>query len=268
MEHFHLDEFARLNSPIHRFDPRAKILSCLVLLFIVANLARPVTLGVAIAVILLLLKLARIPVGLIARRLAWVLPFTGGLILVLPFTRTGTAVLTVPLPMVSLTATADGLSAAVTMALRIVGALLVVTLVMTTTRFNDFLRALSDLKVPRVFVQLLSFTTRYMFVLWDELRRMNRARQSRAFPNRGFASRRHTRMTLGHSIGLLFIRSYERGERVYLAMLSRSYGGEIRTCGHFRLFGRDVAGALGIVALGIMLFILDKGGWTWLISWK
>jgi len=79
--------------------------------------------------------------------------------------------------------------------------------------------------MPRVMVMILSFMYRYIFVLVDEAMRMRQARDSRNFGG----SRLWQMRTIGNMIGTLFIRSYERGERVYAAMLARGFDGQSRT---------------------------------------
>jgi cobalt/nickel transport system permease protein len=98
-------------------------------------------------------------------------------------------------------------------------------LLSATTKFTALLKGLKQLGIPKVMVLILSFMYRYIFVLVDEVMRMRRARDSRNFGG----GRLRQLKTLGNMIGTLFIRSYERGERVYVAMLSRGFDGEVRT---------------------------------------
>ena len=79
--------------------------------------------------------------------------------------------------------------------------------------------------MPWVMVMLLSFMYRYIFLLTDEVMRMKQARDSRNFGGKRLWQIR----TIGNMIGTLFIRSYERGERVYVAMLARGFDGQTRT---------------------------------------
>ena len=90
-----------------------------------------------------------------------------------------------------------------------------------TTSARDLILGLERLRVPAPLVNIATFMLRYLNVINDELGRMKIARESRGFETRGIASWR----ILAQTIGALFIRSYERGERVYLAMLSRGYAG-------------------------------------------
>ncbi|HEU5454759.1 MAG TPA: energy-coupling factor transporter transmembrane component T, partial [Nocardioides sp.] len=92
-----------------------------------------------------------------------------------------------------------------------------------TTEPDDLLRGLQRLRVPDPLVQIMGFMIRYLDVVTGEMGRMLTAMRSRGYDPR---SPRHWPV-LGRSLGALFIRSYERGERVHLAMLSRGYTGTL-----------------------------------------
>ncbi len=94
-------------------------------------------------------------------------------------------------------------------------------LLSATSELRDLLRGMERLKVPGLLVQIAMFMFRYLEVVTGEMGRMQVARDSRAFQGRSLRQAR----VYGHSAGALFIRSYERGERVHLAMLSRGYTG-------------------------------------------
>lgn len=91
----------------------------------------------------------------------------------------------------------------------------------STSTVSDLLKGLQRLRVPSAFIHIATFMLRYANVVTDEMRRMRVARESRGFSATGVRSW----PVLGQSAGALFIRSYERGERVHLAMLSRGFAG-------------------------------------------
>ena len=93
----------------------------------------------------------------------------------------------------------------------------------TTTTAREILRGLERLRLPTIMVQIASFMLRYVNVISDEMERMKIARQSRGFDATGV---KHWKV-IATSAAALFIRSYERGERVHLAMLSRGFDGEL-----------------------------------------
>ena len=98
-------------------------------------------------------------------------------------------------------------------------------LLVQVTPFRELLVAMRRLGVPATLVATLHFMYRYLFVLADELDRMVTARRARTF-------RRSGRLDWGlltGLIGVLFLRSFERGERVHAAMLARGWDGTVKT---------------------------------------
>ncbi len=91
----------------------------------------------------------------------------------------------------------------------------------TSTTARELLRGLEKLHLPKLMVQIAAFMLRYVNVINDEMERMKVARESRGFIATGMKDWK----VLATAASALFIRSYERGERVHLAMLSRGYTG-------------------------------------------
>jgi cobalt/nickel transport system permease protein len=98
-------------------------------------------------------------------------------------------------------------------------------LLSSTTDFSCLLKGLEKLYVPKIIIMILSFMYRYIFVLVDELMRILRAANARNFSG----GMLYKIKVIGSIIGILFLRSFERGERIYLAMISRGFDGKIRT---------------------------------------
>ena len=122
------------------------------------------------------------------------------------------------------------------------------------TRFPDLIHAFEHLRVPAILTTIIAFLYRYLFVLTDEVMRLLRARQSRSAAAAGQRSGGgvlwRARVS-GHMAGQLFLRSYERSDRIYNAMLARGYAGQLLTLNPHELHARDWAYA--VVAF---LFIL------------
>jgi cobalt/nickel transport system permease protein len=91
-----------------------------------------------------------------------------------------------------------------------------------------------------------------MFVLADQAMRMQMARDSRNFG----ANRRNIFKTMGNMIGMLFIRSYERAERIYAAMLSRGYNGDIVVVNQLKFRVPDACFTLALCLLLVCPAIL------------
>jgi cobalt/nickel transport system permease protein len=212
----------------------------------------------AAAFLLALLALARIPAGFIAARSLWICPLVAGILMIMPFTHQGTPAFTWENPFLTLQATREGLYQAFVLGGRIFVALFAMLLLTSTTTFRNILRAMADLKVPGIFLQLTEFTVRYLFVLVDELKRMQRARKARGFKQRSLWHRASLQV-IGATVGLLFLRAYERGDKVYTAMLARKFTGDFRTMSEFKL--RPVDGLIGFVffAAGLAIIIADRG---------
>ena len=118
------------------------------------------------------------------------------------------------------------------------------------------IHALTHLHIPRIITIIISFLYRYLFVLTDEVMRLLTARKARSAASAGQRSGGSVRWRAriaGHMAGQLFLRSYERSDRIYNAMLSRGYKGELMTMHPHHYHMHDlVIGALSILGLIIM----------------
>jgi cobalt/nickel transport system permease protein len=207
------------HSVVHRLPAHCKVVALLA--FVLCVVATPTTAYGAFAAYAVALTAAtaasRVPAGFIARRMVVEAPFVVFAVL-LPFVATGpqTTVL-------GLAVSQHGLEAAI--ALLCKGTLGVVAslLLAATTEARDILAGLERLRLPRQLVEIMGFMIRYLDVATAELGRMRMARESRGFRARG----PRAWPVLARSAGALFIRSYERGERVHLAMLARGYAGSL-----------------------------------------
>ena len=208
------------HSVVHRAPSHLKLAGLVAFMLVVV--ATPGEWYPAFAGYLLLLgvlvRASRVPPSYLARRMVVETPFVV-FALLLPFVATGPQV-----QVLGVQVSESGLLAGV--ALLIKGTLGVIAslLLAATTEPRDLLAGLERLRVPTQLVQIMGFMVRYLDVVTDEMRRMRTARDSRGFSARNPA---HWPV-IARSAGALFIRSYERGERVHLAMLARGYDGSAR----------------------------------------
>ena len=144
----------------------------------------------------------------------------------------------------TVTVSGHGLMVLWNVAIKSTISVLAVILLSSTTPFPELLRGMEKMRIPHMFTTLLSFMYRYIFVLIDEMQRMRRARDSRGWKGKWIWQAK----VIGHMIASLFIRSYERGERVYAAMLARGYGGEVQTL-YLHQFGVMEMGFLALMIL-------------------
>ncbi len=131
---------------------------------------------------------------------------------------------------VTLTVSGEGLRMFSTIALKSWISVQAALLLAFTTPFHDLVDGLRQLRLPRIMVAIISFMYRYLSVLTDEATRMARARASRSADRdgRGGGSISWRVRVTGSMVGSLFLRSYERSERIYAAMQARGFEGEFR----------------------------------------
>ncbi len=196
-------------------------------------------------------------------RSAWfALPF---MLAALPlvFTRPGEPLATIQIGPLALTAGGQGLREFATIALKSWISVQAALLVSFTTPFAELVEGLRQLRLPPIMVAIIGFMYRYLAVLTDEARRLNRARASRSavVAGRGGGSLLWRARVVGGMVGSLFIRSYERSERVYAAMQARGFEGEFRSLGGRGLTGAEWA-ALVTALAALSVFVI--AGQLWL----
>ncbi len=243
MEYIEIDEYHHLMSPIHQWDPRAKIVSILTLIFSVVLLydLELAALGLIFAVILLLIS--KIPLKFVMWHLRWVVLFILPFFLIMPF-----AVLEG-----DITVNPEGFEYAFLILIKAISAVILIFPMIGTMRFNSTAKALERLKIPNKIVQMIIFTYRYIFVFIDEFSDISRSLDSRGFRRR---TNMHTIRTLGKAIGMLFVKSYERSERVYNAMCSRGYTGNLKTFDKFEMMRNDWVKMFIVMGMAIGLHLL------------
>jgi cobalt/nickel transport system permease protein len=258
-----LDRYHQGASLIHRLDPRLKLLGTLA--FVLATTSTPPRAWPAFVLLAALAlgttSLAGIPWLEALKRSAIALPFAGMVALSLPFTRSGQVLWTWSLWRWHLAVTDNGLLLFAAVIVKSWLSVMVSGLLVATTRFPDLLAALRALRVPVALTGTISFMYRYLFVLVDEAMRLQTARDARsAGPGRTVAWRARV---LGGMIGSLFIRSYERSERIYAAMLARGFDGEMRTLMALTWQGRDswaaLAWALALACVALVAQMIARG---------
>ena len=231
--HIHfLDTYCPGESPLHGLEPRVKFISTLAL--IVALTATPPTAWpvylMLAAVIGTALLLSGVSPSRLLRRSLIALPFTL-VAATLIFTKEGRPLLSLPILTWRLNATYQGLILFLSIVVKSWLSVLAAVILSATTPFPDLLRAMRALGLPQVIVSTMAFMYRYLFLLADEALRLARARDSRsaALQGKGGGSLAWRTKVVGGMAGSLFLRSYERSERIYAAMLSRGFRGEIRS---------------------------------------
>jgi cobalt/nickel transport system permease protein len=248
-----LDRYLPRDSPLHRADPRLKFLATVAA--ILAVTALPVgAYGALLAgwVGLLLTALwARVGPLRLARNGLVAVPFAMAA-LPLVFTRPEEPLGTLVIGPLVLTASGEGLRIFTTVLLKSWLSVQLAVLLAFTTPFHELVDALRELRLPRIMVGVISFMYRYLGVLGEEAGRMSRARAARSAigpEGRGGGSLRWRARVTGSMVGSLFVRSYERSERVFAAMQARGFESEMRHLAMHRPPAREIVALLAFVAL-------------------
>ncbi|MDQ4057703.1 MAG: cobalt ECF transporter T component CbiQ [Actinomycetota bacterium] len=207
------------HSPLHLAAPQCKVAAALLFVLIVVVTPREAfwAFGAYATGLVALTFVTKVPPTTLVRRLVIELPF---LIFVigLPLLARGERS-----ELLGISYSVEGLWAAWNIVAKSTLGTTTMVLLASTTSITSILQGMQRLRVPSVFVAVAGFMIRYGDVIASEMRRMRVARESRGYEARWLWQTR----ALASSAGTLFIRSYERGERVHLAMLSRGYGGSM-----------------------------------------
>jgi len=227
VKHSFLDQYSDRDSFIHRLDPRTKFIITLV--FILAVISTPPTRWQVFALYLFLMAtlifVSRVPIFYVLKRSLVIMPFVLMIAIFIPFFKEGEVAGSYNIWLWQVSVTYSGLQVLWNILAKAWLSILSLILLTSTTKMTNLLNGLEQLGMPKVMVMILSFMYRYIFVVVDEVMRMKQARDSRSFGG----SRLWQLRTIGNMVGTLFIRSYERGERVYAAMLARGFDGQTRT---------------------------------------
>lgn len=194
---------------------------------------------------------ARLPLLTVLRRSLIEIPFVLFAVL-MPFFGSGEQVSVGPLTLYE-----EGLLAAAGIVAKgTLGVLTAITL-SSSTQARELLRGFERLRMPAVMVQIITFMLRYVNVVNDELARMRVARESRGFEAKGIRDWK----VIASTAGALFIRSYERGERVHLAMLARGYQGRLPDEAHRHVTPRHWTTGLALPAGALLALTVTTLLW-------
>lgn len=211
MHHLVVESWSRRSSPLHARDARAKIGVLLVLLVAISTSSSETCSYACAALLAIAIGIARLPLLRLLERAAVLLPFIATFTLITWWSGQPARALAV-----FEKSLLSGIAALVLIA---------------TTPVNDLLHGLESLAVPRPLILVIQFLYRYLFVLSEQAQHMRMAARARG-------SRFHSAAS---AIGVLFARSWERADGIYLAMLARGFNGRFQTISASRFRLADMA---------------------------
>ena len=248
------DRYHESESFIHRLDPRVKV--SMTVAFILSNALLPdgawLAFGFSWLFLLFVNALANLGIGFTFKRSFVAVPFALVAITVL-FSIPGNPLTTFRFIFWDLTVTDMGFLRFMSILVRSWLSVQMAILLVAVARFPDIVHALEHLRVPSILTTIIAFLYRYLFVLVDEVFRLLRAREARSAAEAGTRSGGSVvwrARVAGNMAGQLFLRCYERSDRVYNAMLARGYTGHLMTINPHELHRVDyLTTALALVVI-------------------
>jgi cobalt/nickel transport system permease protein len=228
---YFIEKSAYGESIVHRLDARIKLL--IALAAIVAIVALPYStkvyeLGAVLFVLFALLWAAsRLPPAVYLRRLVLILPFSIFLVgfqvfVKNPYYDAFHTIATLPF---GIEIYAESVEFASILLVKFIVSISFIILLSSTTRMQDMIEAAGRLGLPREFTLTLGMMVRYIFVFAEMFGKIRTAMETRCFdPLDRTLPYRYRLHQVGYTVGTIFIRSYEQGERTYTSMLCRGYG--------------------------------------------
>ncbi|SFM75335.1 cobalt ECF transporter T component CbiQ [Thermodesulforhabdus norvegica] len=241
-----------------RWDARCKIISLVIFTFFVVITDDLRVLLAELLFTLLLFFITRIPGEILLKRLTAVVPFLFFLsfFLVVLSPHEGSSVRVILEPLDPFVLNRDALVISARISLKALIVVSVMPIMIDTSPYAVTILALKSIGVPESVAQILLLAYRYIFVFKDEALRMYRAMLLRGFRPR---SDLRTFRISGNFLAMIFIRSYERTQRIHDAMVARGYRGKIPRVVSFKISPMDIAMAVLWVCMGV-------AGWIWSLA--
>jgi cobalt/nickel transport system permease protein len=243
-----LDRLADGDSAVHRLDPRAKVLVTMIFIITVVSFGKydlsalfPYFIFPAV-----MISVGNLPASYIIRKVLLLTPFVLLIGIFNPLFDREVLVRIGPLGI------SGGWVSCASIVIRTMLTLGAALILVAVTGFPAICGALERMGMPDAFAVQLLFLYRYIFVLTEEGARMSRARELRTFGKKGLGVR-----TFGSLVGHLLLRTWQRAERIHMAMLARGFNGEFHARSESRFGAREVVFLFGWSALFITLRILN-----------
>ena len=237
------EEYAYLDSPLHRWDARFKFIGLMTLIFAFSFVGDLRMLPAMIVLTSIIYIFSKLPFSFLLTRLRYPSIFLLIVVLTLPFISGHTVVMSIgPLDIRQ-----EGLIAMILIATRFLSILTIGLVLFSSAPFLTTIKAMRALGLPAILADMTLLTFRYLYEIGDDLKRMNTAMKLRGFHSQRFS--RRGLVVLASLGGSILVRSYERSEWIYKAMILRGYGHASLPRDEFQVCSRDV------IALVVTLFI-------------
>lgn len=266
-ESLHVERYASRNGLLQQIDPRVKLIGFTCVIIITVLMQNLLQFGILLFVLILLAIASRISLRAFFGRHAMVMVFSAIIVIPLPFITPGTSLFQFSLGPWLTSVTVEGLYRAAVFVMRIWTCVAALSLLTFSTRFSVLLHGMQELRLPSFFISLTAMTYRYIFLFTNEAYRMGLAREARTVKKERIV-RLRTWRTLSSMIGTLFIRAYERGEKVYQTMLARGYTGKFHLLSTLKVEAKDYGFVFSLIIITLLVYfapfifpVTTIGGW-------
>lgn len=242
--------FLAKNSSFNALDPRVKIVSAFGLSVGIALMNTIESLICSLLISVLIIIVAKLDIRVVFKRLKVLLRFLVMLWIILPFAMQGFTFS----QGVVLDFNGDGLLLALAITLKSISILFIFIALVGSIKPPVFGHALLKLRVPAKLVFLFLITYRYIFVFEREYQKLKRAAKIRSFVPR---TNLHTYRTYAYLFAMLFVRAFNRGERVYQAMVCRGFDGKFNSLHDFTLKKQDIIFAFESLILLCVIVLIE-----------
>ena len=214
------DELASKKSIIHDLEGRIKLIFT-IFIIVVCVVSKSLFIPIIIEMMLLIiLKIAKLSYIDSIKRLLMLLPFGGAIIIFQPFLYSGTVLWSYSW----LKITDIGLNWAILLLVRMITTLTAIIIYSSTTPLQEMASSFRKLKMPKDLAMILSTMVRFLFLFVDELAAIRKSQKSRNFDIHAKHTPYKWRVKqVGYTIGMMFLKAYEQGERVHKSMVSRGF---------------------------------------------
>ena len=215
-----LDDIASGDSIIHNLNGPVKLISAIIIIVFTVFSQQIIVPIIMEIFLLLILYLSKVSIKDAFKRIVLLLPFGGAIIIFQPFIHPGNVLWAYSWIQI----TDTGLNWAILLFGRVITSLTAIVLLSSTSPMQEIVASFRKLKMPKELAMILSITVRFLFVFIDELTTIRNAQKSRNFNiHSKLVPYRWIVRQVGYTIAMMFLKSYEQGERVHKSMISRGF---------------------------------------------
>lgn len=248
--HIDIDSFAYLDSSIHRWDNRCKIVSLIFLVFCISSIKSFEIAAASLFIAMLYIIFSRLPLNFILSKILYPVLFLVPLFIMLGISSGGEVLYSTSFFIIY----KEGILLSCLILIKMISIILLFVVIWSTASFNNTARALRSLKVPSKLVFMVLFTYRYFFVFLEYLRRMRSSLKLRGYKSRGGL---RTFNSSANLIGSLLVRSFEQTEQIHNAMILRGFQGDIISFEQMQVRAIDILKSTIALILSLILLYME-----------